>query len=178
MTAQQTTEMKASTDERLRMLELAGQGFHCSEVLVFMGLDALGQENPDLIRSVSALAGGIGFSGEVCGALTGGACLVSLCAGRGRSDEDENPEMRIMIQELVDSFSQKYGGRHGGIRRREITEDDPANVSSRCPRIVTAVYKKVTSLLEVRHISAEVGRRGHGTPQDAKRAYPFAEKLA
>ena len=64
------------------------------------GLDALGQENPDLIRSVSALAGGIGFSGEVSGALTGGACLVSLCAGRGRSDEDENPEMRIMIRRV------------------------------------------------------------------------------
>ncbi len=58
------------TPEQVRMMEFAAQGFHCSEILLFMGLEAQGKTDPDLIRTVSALAGGIGFSGETCGALT------------------------------------------------------------------------------------------------------------
>ena len=65
-------------DELLRMLELAGQGFHCSQILLFLGLEAQGKRNPDLIRAMSGLAGGVGFSGDICGALTGGACLLGL----------------------------------------------------------------------------------------------------
>jgi hypothetical protein len=43
--------------EQLRMIELATDGFHCSEVLLFMGLEAQGKTNPDLIKAISALAG-------------------------------------------------------------------------------------------------------------------------
>jgi C_GCAxxG_C_C family probable redox protein len=170
--------MKMLTDEQLRMLELAQQGFHCSEVLLFMGLDALGQENPNLIRAVSALAGGIGFSGEVCGALTGGACLLGLYTGRGRPDEDEHPMMKVMIQDLVEWFSEKYGGRYGGIQCREITGDDPANVPSRCPRLITAVHKKVKSLLEQHRCHSQFATQSETSARDAKRACPFADRLA
>ncbi|MBM3299354.1 MAG: C_GCAxxG_C_C family protein [Deltaproteobacteria bacterium] len=166
------------TDEQIRMLQLAQQGFHCSEVLLFMGLDALGQDNPDLIRSVSALSGGIGFSGEACGALTGGACLLGLYAGRGKPDEDEDPRMKVMVQELVDWFSQKYGGAYGGIRCRDITEDDPANVPSRCPRLVTAVYRKARSLMDEHGFTQQVVRPSPKASLDAKRACPFADRLA
>jgi len=135
------------------MIELVQQGFHCSEILLFMGLEAKGLENPDLIRTMSALAGGIGFSGEVCGALTGGACLMGLYLGRGKPEEEENPEMRVMVQELVGWFSQKFGGEYGGIRCSEITCDDPGKVASRCPRIVAGVHKKVKSLLLEKRVS-------------------------
>jgi len=133
--------------EQLRMMELAQQGFHCSEILLFTGLEAQGKVNPDLIKAMSALAGGIGFSGEACGALTGGACLLGLYAGRGAAEQEEDPRSKVMIQELVDWFSQKYGQAYGGIRCREITEDDPNVAPTRCPRIVAAVHKKVKSLL-------------------------------
>ncbi|MFZ0931868.1 MAG: C-GCAxxG-C-C family protein, partial [Syntrophobacteraceae bacterium] len=59
-------------EEMIRMIHLAEQGFYCSQILLLMGLEARGKNNVDLVRSVSGLAGGIGFSGEVCGALTGG----------------------------------------------------------------------------------------------------------
>ena len=63
------------TDEMIRMMQLAGQGFYCSQVLLIMGLEAQGKSNPDLIRSMSGLAGGLGFTGDTCGALTGGAFI-------------------------------------------------------------------------------------------------------
>ena len=67
----------STMDEMLKMLELSGQGFHCSQILLFLGLEAQGKSNPDLIRAMSGLAGGVGFCGDTCGALTGGACLIA-----------------------------------------------------------------------------------------------------
>lgn len=135
------------TGEQMRMVQRVQQGFHCSEVLLFAGLEAQGKTNPDLIRTVCALAGGVGFSGELCGALTGGACLLGLYDGRGDENETADPRLNIMVSELVEWFAAKYGAQYGGIRCREITEDDPRNQPLRCPRIVAGVLKKVKSLL-------------------------------
>lgn len=131
----------------MRMLQRVQQGFHCSEILLFAGLEAQGKTNPDLIRAVSALAGGVGFGGEICGALTGGACLIGLYDGRGNETESADQRLNIMVTELVDWFSGKYGIQYGGIKCREITEDDPRSQPQRCPRIVAGVLKKVKSLL-------------------------------
>ncbi len=139
--------MESLNPEQLRMIELAQQGFHCSEILLFMGLEAQGKANPELIKAVSALAGGLGFSGETCGALTGGACLIGLYAGRGAAEEEDDPKLKIMIQDLVEWFSRKYGETYGGIRCRDITHDDPTIPPTRCPRIVGGTYLKVKSLL-------------------------------
>lgn len=141
------TELRTIQQDFGRMMELAQQGFHCSEIILFMGLDAQGKVNPDAIRAVSGLAGGVGFSGDICGALTGGACLVGLYAGKGTPEEEENPKLRMMIGELMEWFSNEYQEQFGGIHCSEITGDDPEVMPSRCPRIVAAVYKKVRSLL-------------------------------
>jgi C_GCAxxG_C_C family probable redox protein len=142
-----TLSVSGLAPEQQSMVERAQQGFHCSEILLFAGLEAQGKTNPELVRTVSALAGGMGFSGEVCGALTGGVCLFGLYAGRGAVEEIEHPNMQLMIHELIDWFSQKYGEGYGGIRCRDITEDDPNIAPTRCPRIVAAVHQKVKSIL-------------------------------
>jgi C_GCAxxG_C_C family probable redox protein len=98
------------------MIELNFQGFHCSQILLFMGLEAQGKRDPDLIRAMNGLAGGMGFSGEVCGALTGGACLLGLYAGRGAPDEEEHLNLNLMITQLVEWFSVEFGEKYGGIR--------------------------------------------------------------
>ena len=134
-------------DELLRMLELAGQGFHCSQILLSLGLENQGKQNPDLIRSMAGLAGGVGFSGDACGVLTGGACLISLYAGRGTLEEEEHPRLHLMIAELIEWFSDAYSERYGGIHCREILDNDPANQTARCPSIVVETYEKVKSLL-------------------------------
>jgi C_GCAxxG_C_C family probable redox protein len=134
-------------DELLRMLELAGQGFHCSQILLCLGLEAQAKENPDLIRSMAGLAGGVGFCGDICGALTGGACLLALYAGRGRPDEEEDPKLNLMVNELVEWFTQEFSECYGGIHCREILADDPRNQTTRCPKLVTDTYERVKLLL-------------------------------
>ena len=141
------SEAPNTMDELLRMLELARQGFHCSQILLFLGLEAQGKSNSDLIRAMAGLAGGIGFSGDICGALSGGACLIALYAGRGTPDEEENPKLNLMISELVEWFSTEFSECYGGIHCTEILADDPANQTSRCPDLVTRTYAKTKSLL-------------------------------
>jgi hypothetical protein len=135
------------TDEMIRMMELAQQGFYCSQILLFMGLEAQGRANDDLIRAMNGLAGGLGFSGDVCGVLTGGACLLGLYAGRGSPEEEEDSRLNVMINDLVEWFSAQYGEIYGGTSCELILGDDPANRSTRCPSIVFGTYEKVKSLL-------------------------------
>ncbi|HYA43326.1 MAG TPA: C-GCAxxG-C-C family protein [Syntrophobacteraceae bacterium] len=146
------------TDETIRMLQLAHQGFYCSQILLFMGLEAQGKKNPDLIRSMAGLAGGLGFSGEVCGALTGGACLLGLYAGRGAPDEEEDERLNLMISELVEWFSDEYGRKYGGTRCDAILDDDPAGRTTRCPSIVLGTYEKVKYLLAQNDFDLSGGR--------------------
>lgn len=148
----------STMDEIFRMLELSGQGFHCSQILMSLGLEAQGKSNPDLIRAMAGLAGGVGFCGETCGALTGGACLIALYAGRGTPDEEDHPRLNLMISELVEWFAQEYTACYGGILCKEILGEDPKNQLERCPDIVKRTYEAVKSLLVENGFDPSEGR--------------------
>jgi len=134
-------------DEMIRMVQLAQQGFYCSQILIIMGLEAQGKNNVDLVRSMAGLAGGMGFSGDVCGALTGGACLLGLYAGKGLPEEPEDRRLNLMISELVDWFKGEFGPMYGGISCETILNDDPKSRSSKCPGLTLGTYEKVKALL-------------------------------
>ncbi len=172
--------LSAIAMELSRMMELAQQGFHCSEILLLMGLEAQEKTNPDAVRAVSSLAGGIGSSGDICGAFTGGACLLGLYAGRGAPEEEEDSRLRIMISELLDWFSTEQEKRYGGIHCSEITEDDPQNMPIRCPQIVTAVYRKVRAILDQHGFDWKGGPtpvRRERTSRSCGAACPVAARL-
>lgn len=134
-------------DETFRMITLAGQGFYCSQILLALALEAQGKENPDLIRAMAGLAGGLGFTGDTCGALTGGACVLALYAGKGLPEESEDEKLNLMISDLVDWFTEEFGKRHGGIRCETILGDDPRSRSAKCPSLTIGTYEKVKALL-------------------------------
>jgi C_GCAxxG_C_C family probable redox protein len=93
------------------------------------------------------LAGGLGFSGELCGALTGGASLLGLYAGKGTPEQEEDPKLDFMIQDLVKWFKAEYGKQFGGIRCEEILAGNNQNKMTRCPLMVSGVIQKVNELL-------------------------------
>lgn len=132
-------------EERIRALK--EQGFYCSQILILMGLELQGKENPDLVATMQALAGGLGFTGELCGVLTGGASLLGLYAGKGKADQDENPALLFMVEDLVNWFKQEYGNQYGGIRCEEILAGNSAYQMTRCPLMVMGTFQKVKELL-------------------------------
>lgn len=130
-----------------RLLELSQEGYFCAQILLILALESEGKENPDLIRAMGGLNGGIGSTGGICGCLTGGACFLSYYAGKGESDELEHPDCSRMIAEFVQWF-QEYTMDYGGISCSCILENNNRNKFERCPSIISAVLEKCMELLE------------------------------
>lgn len=137
------------TETFFKLMELSQAGFYCSQILLIIGLEAQGKENPDVVRAMSGLVGGLGFCGKTCGALTGGACLIGLYAGKGTMEEMEDSRLNDMIRELVEWFEQENLSRYGSINCQEILEGNPANRMARCPQLVMQTLEKVRDILAV-----------------------------
>lgn len=137
-------------DMFLQMMSMARQGFFCSQIIVKMALELEGKENPDLVRAMGGLIGGMGFSGGVCGCLTGGACMIGLFASKGDPDELEDSRANEMVQELVKWFEEEIGGKYSSINCRDILEGDPTNQTKRCPQIVERTFEKALNILSDR----------------------------
>jgi hypothetical protein len=134
-------------DDLDEIRQMQAQGFVCSQIIMKMGLDLLGREDADLVRTVHGLAGGLGYTGDVCGALTSGVCLLGLYAGRGLAEEQDNPKLLFMVEDLVKWFKTEYGLPNGGIHCANIINDEAGKMASLCPLIVSATFQKVKDLL-------------------------------
>lgn len=134
-------------EHSFRMFELANKGFGCSQVLTLMALEAQGKTNPELVRAMSGLLRGMAC-GEVCGALTGGCCVLGLYAGKGTEDERRDERLNGMLQQLVNWFESEYTELYGGIDCKKIIADDPTLSRERCPQIIAATFDKVKEILE------------------------------
>ncbi len=135
------------TDAFMKLIELSQAGFYCSQILLIMGLEAQGKENLDLVRAMSGLNGGLGFCGKTCGALTGGACLIGLYAGKGAAEEMEDSNLNNMIKEFVEWFEQEARSQYGGSDCNTILENNPLNRAARCPQLVLNTLAKVEEIL-------------------------------
>jgi C_GCAxxG_C_C family probable redox protein len=133
--------------DQFQLMKFRQQGFFCSQIILLKGLEQSGKSNPDLIRAMHGLVGGLGFSGELCGALTGGACLLGLYAGKGTPEQEEDLRLMFMIKDLVNWFKDEYSEQFGGIRCEEILAGNSQNQAKRCPMMVIGVLQKVKELL-------------------------------
>lgn len=132
--------------DAFRMFQLAAQGFCCSQIILILGLDEQGKENPDLIKAMNGLCGGIGRSGKTCGALTGGACLIGLNAGKGIPSEFGHTKINVMINELLEWFEDAHGSIDcDGILDHSLDEGNEYPVQ--CGNIVATTFNKVQEIL-------------------------------
>jgi hypothetical protein len=145
-------------DMILQLMRLKAKGFCCAQMILILALEAQGKTNADLVRSVGGLCFGINWSGEVCGALSGGVCLISLYAGKGSDEEAPNDRYMTMVGELVDWFRGAAHGEYGGTRCNEILERFPDR--SVCGRIVMETYGKCMEILTAHGVDPAVGKNG------------------
>jgi hypothetical protein len=135
-------------DMMIRMLQLSGKGYGCSQILIRLFLELRGEENPALVRSMSGLAYGCGGGRATCGTLTGGCCALALYAGKGADDETGSERLMLMLQELSDWFDEQVGAPHGGIACETIVGvEGPQAARQRCGALVSQTYSKVLEIL-------------------------------
>lgn len=134
-------------DDDFRVAELALKGYKCSHILVQIGLDALGKDNPELLRAMSGLASGMGC-GLACGALTGGCCLIGMYAGGDGDGQGEHEKLPRMLEEYVDWFREECEQRFGGSDCAQITGGNPMQRAERCPGLILECVRKAREVLE------------------------------
>jgi C_GCAxxG_C_C family probable redox protein len=85
----------------------------CAQTTIAGIFDALDIENDDVFKAASGLADGLGLSGDgACGALVGGAMVISYLFGRERVDfKDVFKPLKsyLLAKKLHDQFVKKYG---------------------------------------------------------------------
>ena len=135
-----------------RIIELSRQGFFCAQILVILGMDTDGKDNPELVRAMGGLSGGLGFTGNICGCLTGGCCLLSYFLGKGEAEEMEDPETRTAISDYVNWFKTKADEECGGDTCLKMTGNDPGKRMELCPGLIAECYEKCIELLSERGV--------------------------
>ncbi|MDR1945553.1 MAG: C-GCAxxG-C-C family protein [Desulfovibrio sp.] len=133
-------------DTQLMLMELSTKGYNCAQIVIIGGLRLMGRENPDLVRAMGGLVHGVGDSGEICGAISGAACLVSLHAGKGLDNEYPHPDGLLIMDELIGWFRDEMCD--GGEITCSAIMDAPERAMNRlCGRLLGASLRKATDLL-------------------------------
>jgi C_GCAxxG_C_C family probable redox protein len=134
-------------DDGMRIMELGLQGYNCSQILVLLALDAKQKTNPELVRAMTGLLAGMGC-GKVCGALTGGCCVLGLYAGKAHPRENPDERLQTMLTRFVEWFETEFTKLYGGINCADIVQDDARLRLFRCPDIVRRTHEELVTILE------------------------------
>ena len=149
-----------------KMAVLSEKGYCCSQILFLLAFESRGGTSPDLVRSMAGLCNGLGYSGEICGVLTGASCLIAFFAAKGSDEEQENERFTVMVSELVQWFHDKIGGTYGGIQCDDILGDDILGEKqhqtpdqSICANILAETYVMAIAILEANGIKTRGGEK-------------------
>ena len=146
----QAERIQKSSDEIvMRMIELAGKNYNCSQIMMILALDQTGRENPELIRAMSGLGDGCGFFNETCGIMTAAASILSWYAGKGADSETESETLLPMLQELGDWFQDEISEKYQGTRCKDIVGDLVGTEEGKqiCGGIIFQTYNKINEIL-------------------------------
>lgn len=135
-----------------RILELSQAGYFCAQILAILALETVGEEDEGFVRSMGGLNGGVGFSGSVCGCMTGGACVISYFTGKPSLTERDHVEHKSALGEFVQWFKEEMLIEYGGCDCEDITKGNPAKRVELCPEIIAKTYEKCMEILTERGI--------------------------
>lgn len=131
-----------------RIIELSQQGYFCSQILMKLLLESLGEDNPELVKAMMGLCGGIGFSGGCCGCKTAGTCVISYLTGKGSDDEPAHPEHKPAMKEFTEWFKERMLSEFPSENCCDVIHFDPAKRIEMCPPIIADTFVKCMEILE------------------------------
>jgi C_GCAxxG_C_C family probable redox protein len=145
---------------REKAIELFKQRMHCSQVLALVGLEKLGLDDPSVVKALGAFGGGIGGTGNICGALVGATSVIGMLYSRSSLEEKENPRMWSATKAVMKNF-EELTAQHGGINCCQIARVDwmdrdqvkdfygnPESRRQHCMTVVGETAKALGELLE------------------------------
>ncbi len=102
MTAMTTTQVAERSET------LFQQGFCCAESVLQAIAESQGIKSELIPKIATGLCGGIGRTGGVCGAVSGGVLGINLVAGRSLASQSPEANHRL-VRALLSEFEAKFG---------------------------------------------------------------------
>ncbi len=148
----------------MEILPLIHQGYCCSQLLMQIFLQSVGEENPALVRSMQGLCVGMGGQEGPCGLLPAGACILSLVAGRGRDDERAHTALMPMVQEYHTWFvtHSKTNGLCSELltsfqeQKQEAMVQGSGGGHSLCGQLLAQCWEEICTILESYSLDLEM----------------------
>ncbi|MDR3629371.1 MAG: C-GCAxxG-C-C family protein [Desulfocapsaceae bacterium] len=154
-----------SDEMKERAVALFKQGMHCSQVLVTVGLEKLGIDDPGIVKAMGAFGGGVGGTGNICGSLVGAVSVIGRLYSRASLENKENPRMWAATKAVMKNF-ENLSAPHGGINCSQIARVDwmdrdqvkefYGNPESRRQHCVTMVGETAKALGDLLDQEAEI----------------------
>ncbi|WP_419786653.1 DVU_1555 family C-GCAxxG-C-C protein [Pseudodesulfovibrio sp.] len=145
-------------DTGLKLMELSGRGYCCTQMMVMLALDEMGRENPDLVRAASGLCMGMGDCSGHCGVLTGGALVLGMYAGHGVDGEAALDTLPLMLETYRDWFVEATSP-FGGISCGDILEGECGQPhKERCGNLVASANGRLREILVENGLDPAEGR--------------------
>jgi C_GCAxxG_C_C family probable redox protein len=92
-------------------------GFNCAQAVLSAFAPGLGLAEDLAGRLATAFGGGMGCSGNVCGAISGALMVIGLRTGTSRAFDKEGKERAY---QAARDFLQQFQARHGSLACREL----------------------------------------------------------
>ena len=84
-------------------------GYNCAQSVMLTMQEYWKEENPLKPKVASAFGGGIGRSGSVCGALTGGVIAIGSKFGSNKPGSEEREKAYLLGQKFYNQFKKECG---------------------------------------------------------------------
>ena len=86
------------------------EGYNCAQSMLYSYADELNLDKNLALKIAHGFGGGMGRKQEVCGAITGGICILGLKFGRGENDDKQVQDMNYSkVRQFIDLFEKQFG---------------------------------------------------------------------
>lgn len=127
---------------RDRILTYIGHGLHCSQIMMLLSLEMRGLSNPELIRALGGLGGGM-FCRRTCGTLTGGCCLLSSFGAKGSPEDEQTFDYEPLTEEFLKWFEEEFGS----IECQDLVAFERDKILAFCPELIEKSFTKCMEII-------------------------------
>jgi C_GCAxxG_C_C family probable redox protein len=120
---------------------LFNSGFNCAQAACAPYAEDFGIDQPAALRMAAGFGGGIGRTGETCGAVTGALMVLGMKYGATTGDPAAKERMYLIAQEFLKRFQEK----HASLRCRDLVGADINTVEGRASMSARKTHATICS---------------------------------
>jgi C_GCAxxG_C_C family probable redox protein len=137
--------MKKSKDA----VDIFNSGFNCAQSVLASHCEELDLPETTAKKIACGFGGGIGYLGEVCGAVTGAIMLIGLKYGKHTESDNEAKEKTYnLVKKFTDSFKKEFGSIHcPELLKYDLSKEDQLQAARK-----SGVFKKLCPVFVKRSV--------------------------